>query len=126
MPKLSDNQNPSYRLHKSSVQAIVTLNGRDILLGKHGTTASRAEYDRRIAEWISAGRRSVDPASDLTVTELIARYRVHVEAYYRRADGTPTGEADNIAAALKPLRKLYGAAAAAEFSPFRPGLPWLN
>ena len=34
MPKLKENQVPSYRLHKQSAQAIVTLNGRDFLLGK--------------------------------------------------------------------------------------------
>lgn len=64
MPKLTDNRNPAYLLHKQSGQAIVTLNGRDILLGRHGTAASRAEYDRRIAEWIANGRQ-------MTVVELV-------------------------------------------------------
>ena len=36
-------RNPSYRLHKPSGQAVVTLNGRDYYLGKHGTAESRAE-----------------------------------------------------------------------------------
>jgi hypothetical protein len=34
---------PSYRLHKQSGQAIVTLSGRDHLLVPYGTAASRAE-----------------------------------------------------------------------------------
>ena len=51
MPKLKDNQVPSYRLHKQSGQAIVTLNGRDVLLGKHDTKASRDEYLRVTNEW---------------------------------------------------------------------------
>jgi hypothetical protein len=34
MPRLKENQLPSYRLHKQSGQAIVTLSGKDVLLGK--------------------------------------------------------------------------------------------
>jgi hypothetical protein len=48
---------PSYRLHKPTGQAVVTLNGRDIYLGRFGSPESRAEYDRTIVEWISNGRR---------------------------------------------------------------------
>jgi len=119
MPKLTDNKNPSYRLHRQSGQAVVTLNGRDILLGKYGTAASKAEYNRRISEWIAVGRQTPPATANLSVAELIARYKTHVEAYYRRPDGTPTGEADNIRYALKPLRKLYGSTPAGEFSPLK-------
>jgi hypothetical protein len=57
MPKLKDSQVPSYRLHKQSGQAVVTLSGKDHLLGKHESRESREKYDRLIAEWINAGRR---------------------------------------------------------------------
>ena len=46
---------PSYRLHKPSGQAVVTLDGRDFYLGAYGTPASKAEYD-----W-PAPRRLVQP-----------------------------------------------------------------
>jgi hypothetical protein len=49
-PSLKENQVPSYRLHKQSGQAIVTLNGRDILVGRHGSTASKCEYRRVTSE----------------------------------------------------------------------------
>ena len=54
---------PSYRRHKQSGQAIVTLsdglgNRRDVLLGKYRTTQSRLEYARVIAEWEANGRLS--------------------------------------------------------------------
>jgi hypothetical protein len=44
---------PSYRRHKQSGQAIVTLTDdagrrKDVLLGKHGTAASRHAYARVI------------------------------------------------------------------------------
>jgi hypothetical protein len=48
---------PKYRLHKRSGQAYVSLNGRDLYLGAHGSEQSRAEYDRVIAEWLSSGAR---------------------------------------------------------------------
>jgi hypothetical protein len=76
---------PSYRRHKQSGQAVVTLpdglgGRRDVLLGKHGTAASRHEYARVIAEWEAAGRRLPQPVatSDLTVNELAAAFWVHV------------------------------------------------
>ena len=53
---------PSYRSHKQSGQAVVTLpeglgNRRDILLEKYGTKESRQEYAKVIAEWEAAGRQ---------------------------------------------------------------------
>jgi len=119
MPRLSDNTVPSYRLHKQSGNAIVTLNGKDIILGPHGTSASKAEYRRRIAEWMAAGRQIVASDPSMTVTELVDQYRQHCDAYYRKPDGTPTGEAENIRYATRILRKLYGTTPAAEFGPLK-------
>jgi hypothetical protein len=65
---------PSYRRHKPSGQAVVTLDGRDIYLGGYGTRESRTEFDRLLAEWLANGRRIPSPASgsgtDLCVNEL--------------------------------------------------------
>jgi hypothetical protein len=71
---------PSYRLHKQSGQAVVTLpdglgGRRDLLLGQHGTPESRTEYLRVLAEWEAAGRRlppggAEGSAPNLTVNEL--------------------------------------------------------
>jgi integrase len=108
---------PSYRLHKSSGRAVVTVNGRDIVLGKHGTPESRRKYDRVIAEWISAGRQLPVAPEDLTVLELIARFWTHAEATYRKPDGRPTSELDNFRQALRPLKGLYADTAARLFGP---------
>src|SRR5262249_6843813 len=115
---------PSYRLHKQSGQAIVTLtdglgNRRDVLLGKYGTPESRMEYARVIAEW-EAGRRllpmtAAAPAG-LTVNELILTYWKHAEHYYRKND-KPTSQLERIRLALRPVRQLYGHTAATEFGP---------
>ena len=65
---------PSYPRHKPSGQAVVTLNGHDIYLGKWNTKASRAEYDRLITEWLAAGRCLPKAQGDLTVAELALHY----------------------------------------------------
>jgi integrase len=134
MPR-SENQIPSYRPHKSG-QARVTLNGHDVLLGKYGSAASKAEYDRITGEWIANGRKSPQAPKDLAISELIERYRQHVETYYRKPDGTLTSEVDNIRQALRPLRFIYGKQPAGEFGPLKlkalrgmmmkPNPPWLK
>src|SRR5262245_26896278 len=108
MPRIADTEVPSYRRHKQSGQAIVTLSGKDILLGKYGTRESRDKYNRVTSEWLAAGRHlRADPAA-VTVAELVNAYRKHAGLYYRRADGTPTNEAARVVRELKPLVKLYG------------------
>jgi hypothetical protein len=102
---------PTYRLHKQSGQAIVTLpdclgGRRDILLGRHGSKESKAEYSRVLAEWSAAGglTPAVTTHADMTVNELLVLYVRHVEGYYRRADGTPTTEVRNIKDALRWMK----------------------
>ena len=110
---------PRYRLHRQSGQAITTINGRDHLLGPHGTKASKVNYDRLIAEWLVNGRQPFVTADDgLTIIELIARYWKFAEGHYIK-DGKPTGEIGALRAAYKPLHELYGTTPAAEFGPLR-------
>src|SRR4051812_26626215 len=118
MPKLAPNQIPSYRLHKQSGQAIVTLSGRDFLLGHHGSPESRVEYSRLTAEWRANGR-SAPPRDGMatTVAMIIARFWEHAQAYYRTPEGDDTGELSNFRHALRPLRRLYGHTPAMEFGP---------
>jgi len=108
---------PSYRHHKASGQAFVEFDGRRIYLGKHGSKKSREEYHRLIAEWLANDQQLPVPPEELTVAELLARYWKHAESYYRRADGTPTGELDCYRQALRPLRRLYGSTLAKDFGP---------
>lgn len=76
MPRLSVSQNPSYRKHRASGQAVVMLNGRDFYLGPHNSKSSKQEYDRLIAQWRNAGRTLVfaDRQTDLTITELLEAF----------------------------------------------------
>jgi hypothetical protein len=111
---------PSYRLHKPSGQAVVTLDGRDIYLGKFRSPASRAEYDRLVAEWLAHGRRLPQPAdgpgTDLTINEMLIAYLEHADAYYVK-DGRPTTEPANLRLSVRPLRSLYGHTLARDFGP---------
>jgi integrase len=122
-------RNPSYRLHKPSGQAVVTINGQDVYLGKHGSAESRLEYDRILAEWLTNGRQpstsprkgrsSHDPTArsgDLTVNEMVLGFIRFAEGYYRKG-GRPTGEATNIKYALRHLRRLYGHTLVGDFGP---------
>ena len=110
---------PSYRLHKPSGRGVVTLNGRDIWLGKHGTPDSRERYDRAVNEWLANGRRPVRTTTteDMTIVELVTSFWPHVEETYRRADGTATNEVHNFQRALKPLRMLYSSLPVRQFRP---------
>lgn len=85
MPKLNT-RNPKYQKHRASGQAVVTIEGRDIYLGPHGTAASRREYDRIIGAWLANGRRaSASGATDLSLVEVIAAYWKHCGTYYAAA-----------------------------------------
>lgn len=42
---------PSYRLHKFSGLAVVTIDGHDHYLGLHDTPESKQKYARLIQEW---------------------------------------------------------------------------
>lgn len=115
---------PSYRLHKQSGQAIVTVTDglggrRDVLLGRYGTPESRQEYARVIAEWEASGRHLINQAgtlADLTVNELLLVYYRFAEGYYRK-NGKPTSQLDRVRLALKPVKELYGHTGAKTFGP---------
>jgi integrase len=116
---------PTYRLHRQSGQAVITLrlpdgSRKDVLLGPYGSDASKAEYERVLAEWRAAGGRAAGRAAaptGLTVNELILAYWRHAEQHYRHPDGSPTSELDCLRAALRPFRALYGHTPAAAFGP---------
>jgi integrase len=117
MPRLTV-ENPAYRKHKASGQAVVTLNGRVVYLGPWGTRISRQAYDRVVGEWLANNRRA--PAQDtrsLTIAELIDQYWSHVKSYYRRPDGTPTAEVATCKQVLRVLNRLYADTPASSFGP---------
>jgi len=117
---------PSLRRHKASAQGIVTLNGRDVYLGlwpadkRKPPVDVQAAYDRAIAEWLANGRTlQASTAGTFCVSELILAFWNHVERHYRDREGNPTKEVENYKYSLRPLRQLYGALPANEFTPLK-------
>lgn len=126
MPTRNSVRVPSYRHHKQSGQAIVTLNfpGRvrkDVPLGKYGSPESHRKYQQVVAEWDQRGRVPEPPPAGggaIDVAELILRFwNGHVISYYRHPDGTATSEQENYRQALRSLRSLYGDIPVNDFDP---------
>jgi integrase len=109
----SRNDIPTYRRHKASGRAVVTLEGRDFYLGEFNTPESRAEYDRIINEWLARGRRIAETGTGtdgMLVKELILGYHGHLVA-------TMPDEVSRAKLALKPVRDMYGNTPADKFGP---------
>jgi len=118
----SNQRLPKYRHYKPKNLAVVRINGRDVYLGKHNSAESRERYNRVIAEWLTTGNTPQPTTAKATddgpsVNELILAFLKAHDGYYRRSDGTPTGELSNFRDSLRPLKKLYGVTPAKEFSP---------
>ena len=107
---------PKYRKHKSTGQAIVTLDGKDFYLGPHGTKTSKAEYDRLIGEWLANGRSLPKPDKVMTVTMLAAAYLKFAKGYYVK-NGKQTDEVPGIKAAIKYLLTSYSTTMVCDFGP---------
>jgi integrase len=108
---------PRYRLHKRSNQAVVTLSGRDVYCGEYGSPQSHDRYRAAVAQWIARGRKPAEPEqTPRSVNEVILAYLEHAETYYRDRTGQVNAkEVWNIKRALRPLRLLYGLEPAADF-----------
>ena len=113
---------PVYRHKKSRGVAVVTLNGRDIYLGKFNSTESLHKYDKLIQEWLASGRvlTSENPIDEeaFSVAELIVAYMKHAKVYYQK-DEKPTSHLHNVEDAMTYLKNLYGLEAVKDFGPLK-------
>lgn len=111
---------PSYRRHKSTGRAVVTINGQDIYLGKYGSIESHEKYGQLIAQFASKAAVQVQPATgpaaDRTLTEIVLAFMHHAAEYYVK-DGKRTAEYDSFKCAVRPLVELYGETSVENFGP---------
>lgn len=122
MPRVT-RKPPSYRRHKATGYAVVTIGGRDHYLGEHGSPESFDAYKRLIAEWTTAGPAAAaatnttsTASADFRICELLAAYLEYAERYYIK-DGEPTGEAKNVKEATRQLQEYYGMTRVSDFGP---------
>jgi integrase len=114
---------PSYRLHRPSGQAVVTIRTaagerRDVYLGEYDSPESRAEYGRVIAELATGAPVAVPAATaHITVDQLLVAFHKHAEQHYKRSDGKPSAVVAEYTAAGRPLHQLYGHVPAANVGP---------
>jgi integrase len=124
-PLLQQPRVPSYRLHKPSGRAVVTLSGRDHYLGPHGSTDSQLAYEKLIGEWLANGRRSpVDDAQDgpaaetdtISVAEVLLAYIEHCQKRYATRRQV-SRLMNRVKTALATIKDMFGLIAAAKFGP---------
>jgi integrase len=87
-----------------------------VYLGKWKSEEAATAYAKVIADF-ARPRPVPAPDGKLSVAELIAAFKGHVERYYRRPDGTPTFEVDGFRQSLRPVREIFGSKAAEDFGP---------
>jgi hypothetical protein len=114
MPRLA-NRNPSYRRHKASGQAVVTLNGQDVYLGPFKSVSSKREYDRVVGEYLARGRQLEGTADTRRVADVIKAYWDFARGYYSGPQCRT--ELGSFRLALGVLRRLYGETLARDFGP---------
>ena len=143
MPRLV-HRPPSFRLHKSTQQAVVSLFGEKVYLGPYGSPRSHERYQEILKKWERLRHQMENGESEddslgtevpavpkitaaklrdkrrrgvpITISEVIYVYRGHTHAYYRK-NGEVTREAGVIDDALRILRKHYGTSFVSSFGP---------
>jgi integrase len=99
---------PSYRLHKSSNQAICLILGRTYYLGEFETKESYDKFNRLIAEYLTNPSFGVEKSRQ-SVAESVVAFLKHAESYYGES------ELFNFRRALTPLIELYADLNVSEF-----------
>ena len=100
---------PSYRHHKPSGQAVVTLSGQDHYLGPWDSESSKTEYKRQLSEWLAtnkSGLVSTEAITPITVAELLVAYLAEAEVAYQK-NGKATSHLHNVKDGVVPLSELY-------------------
>ena len=110
---------PKYRHYKPKNLAVVRIDGRDHYLGLHGSPGSYEKYYRLLAEHsVQAAPPEPDRmAPGRTVADIILAFAEHAATHYRRPDGSTSDEIENLKAAIRPVRKLYGSTPVRDFGP---------
>ena len=80
---------PSYRLHKSSGQAVTWIQGKYYYLGKHNSQESRQEYHRLLAKFHANPNSFGVEKSRLSIAESAVLFLKHCKEYYKDSPEFP-------------------------------------
>lgn len=110
---------PKYRHYKPKNLGVVRIDGRDIYLGAYGSPGSYEKYYRLLAEHaVQAAPPEADTGTPgRTVADIILAFAEHAAMHYRLPDGSTSEEVENLKAAIRPVRKLYGSTPVRDFGP---------
>jgi hypothetical protein len=104
---------PSYRRHKPTVKAVVTLDGRDTYLGRFYSAEAQQACRQLIAEYPASHGLVQQPTSNLTIAELLVAFlRYAKSAHFKK-------EQQHFLYAMKPLRDLYVRKSVKAFGPLK-------
>ena len=113
MPKLVTRP-PKYARHKASGQAVVKVGKILHYLGPHGSAESKVAYQEVVSQWIADSGCSPSvasairlPQSDVTVTEMLAEYMDHAQAYYVKA-GEATSQVHVMRSVVRFWKESFG------------------
>lgn len=126
MPRLT-RRLPRLCRHRASGQACVYVDGKVRYLGRWGSTEAKLAY-RAFLDERSRGPEPPPaaaptpapppgPVDSPTIAQAMLAFWDWAQRRYRHPDGSPTGEADSLRHALRPLRKLFGHEPIADFGP---------
>jgi len=110
---------PSYRLHKPSGKSVVTIDGRDIYLGTHGSSESHARYHDEIARWQLQRlhpKSSLTSRPDFAISELFLAYWEFAKQHYRKG-GVLTNEASDVRLSMRELLEFFSDSPVDSFGP---------
>src|SRR5262245_9091562 len=120
---------PTYRLHKPTGQAVVTLctdEGRkDVYLGDYNSEKAKAECVRILGEMRAATpatvfQRLASARVDVkrpSVNEILLAFLRFTDGHYRATDGSETRELSAYRQCCRVVREMYGHKQADEFGP---------
>ncbi len=104
---------PSYRRHKASGKAVVTLAGKDHYLGEFGSPQSKQLYKRLLGEYLASNGSAPGKNTErLSISQLFARYLKYAKGYYGMKPNSRFWHYGRLA---NRIRKIYGPTMADEF-----------
>ncbi len=107
---------PKYCLHKGTGQAYSRVKGQFVYHGDYDTEASRENYDKFVAEFLTAGRKLPRKEglgfADVSINSLCLGYLKHAESY-----GYSHKELEAYKVAVRRFRKVYGRTLVENFGP---------